>query len=882
LVIRCTDIGDILGLAAALAALVPYTGATGPVDLNGQDLSNVSAFTATNSVLAPNIYVGTGSPTGHLYQDVGTGNFDIVYYGSTPFVGWNATSSTPYFGNDPTVYGYGVSYSGNILYVTASGGYGARTLQSDGGVAINGDSGNYIQPLLITDLCSLEDGSTSSFTVDLPVPGVSALDVKNNGDIFFSNSTYQFYGSGYGYIGAGIAWDTNGRFRVGGGDPTYAYLESVGTSYTQLLLGYDNSIYTQFNVDAAGGMTIRPASNNTGVLKVANSAGTAIFTVDSTNDRLIGALGANSILFAKGGSNVTPNLSIGASGGKAVALLAGTSGSAFLYDSTGTFAIATDTRANIVGGSSSGGTQRIGMTSAGLVMVGAGTATARLHLLETTANSNILILANSDATFGNSYTFKVSNGTGGGQQKNLVITGGNSSNDAVLFENTMGVYMGTTVGTNNGVYIGDNNNTNQIPKALLHVGMDTATMPTIDANTGFILSNASATGDSASASIIAGATGFSVLNFGDTADENVGYIQYAHSTNTMSFGANTNPMLYINGTVVGIGVAANDTLTVGSPTNGTNITMGFRTLTSGGSSMRSIFTQEATTGQLSLVVDQGQNGSARAFNLTVGGATNAVHVTSVGDVIFGASAASGNKFSVLKTSTTVANILVQDLGTGDAAMAYNVSGSSYSLGIDQSDSSKFKLSNSTTLGTSDIFTIVGSTGAITLKTSASIGSSSAKQIFNASTATTVIDYDVNASSAANNTFIRLGNGTLTTASSGVTNIISSTPSINQSGTAGYTAFNINVTETATGSGAKNLLRLAVGGTERFSVSNVGIAVFGAQARLKGYTVATLPAGTQGDLAFVTDALAPSYNTAVVGGGAVVTKVFYNGTAWVAA
>lgn len=51
-------------------------------------------------------------------------------------------------------------------------------------------------------------------------------------------------------------------------------------------------------------------------------------------------------------------------------------------------------------------------------------------------------------------------------------------------------------------------------------------------------------------------------------------------------------------------------------------------------------------------------------------------------------------------------------------------------------------------------------------------------------------------------------------------------------------------------------------------------------RLPGYTVATLPAGTQGDTAFVTDALAPAFLVAVVGGGAVVTPVFYDGTNWV--
>lgn len=51
-------------------------------------------------------------------------------------------------------------------------------------------------------------------------------------------------------------------------------------------------------------------------------------------------------------------------------------------------------------------------------------------------------------------------------------------------------------------------------------------------------------------------------------------------------------------------------------------------------------------------------------------------------------------------------------------------------------------------------------------------------------------------------------------------------------------------------------------------------------RLKGYTVGTLPAATQGDSAFVTDALAPTFLATVVGGGAAVTPVFYNGSAWV--
>lgn len=50
----------------------------------------------------------------------------------------------------------------------------------------------------------------------------------------------------------------------------------------------------------------------------------------------------------------------------------------------------------------------------------------------------------------------------------------------------------------------------------------------------------------------------------------------------------------------------------------------------------------------------------------------------------------------------------------------------------------------------------------------------------------------------------------------------------------------------------------------------------------GYTVGTLPAGTVGMRAYVTDATVPTYNGALTGGGAVTVPVFYNGAAWVSA
>lgn len=62
----------------------------------------------------------------------------------------------------------------------------------------------------------------------------------------------------------------------------------------------------------------------------------------------------------------------------------------------------------------------------------------------------------------------------------------------------------------------------------------------------------------------------------------------------------------------------------------------------------------------------------------------------------------------------------------------------------------------------------------------------------------------------------------------------------------------------------------------------GSATFGGPLKLAGYTVAGLPAaGTVGRIVYVTDALTPSYNVIIVGGGAVKTPVFDNGTNWVA-
>jgi hypothetical protein len=82
-------------------------------------------------------------------------------------------------------------------------------------------------------------------------------------------------------------------------------------------------------------------------------------------------------------------------------------------------------------------------------------------------------------------------------------------------------------------------------------------------------------------------------------------------------------------------------------------------------------------------------------------------------------------------------------------------------------------------------------------------------------------------------------------------------------------FNVSLSETSAG-----VLQVGDGGV------NANGTITAKSFRLRAYTVATLPAGTQGDTAYVTDAVAPTYLGTLTGGGTVVTPVFYNGSAWV--
>lgn len=75
---------------------------------------------------------------------------------------------------------------------------------------------------------------------------------------------------------------------------------------------------------------------------------------------------------------------------------------------------------------------------------------------------------------------------------------------------------------------------------------------------------------------------------------------------------------------------------------------------------------------------------------------------------------------------------------------------------------------------------------------------------------------------------------------------------------------------------------------RFQIQTVTLGTYNATAftpgvpvALPAYTVATLPSGSEGMLAYVTDASAPTYGSTLVGGGSVRCKAFRTNSAWVA-
>jgi len=110
------------------------------------------------------------------------------------------------------------------------------------------------------------------------------------------------------------------------------------------------------------------------------------------------------------------------------------------------------------------------------------------------------------------------------------------------------------------------------------------------------------------------------------------------------------------------------------------------------------------------------------------------------------------------------------------------------------------------------------------------------------------------------------------------------------GTTNTAGANLTITGsqgTGTGAGGSIIFQVAPAGGSGTAQNALASAMVIDSAKTvrvgTGYTVATLPAaGTAGRRTYVTDATAPTFLGALVGGGSTVCPVFDNGTAWVSA
>ncbi len=107
--------------------------------------------------------------------------------------------------------------------------------------------------------------------------------------------------------------------------------------------------------------------------------------------------GTNVLYLNNGASNITPVMAISGASSKAAGFLVGSSGSAFIFDSTGPFNLAIDSKSNITSGASNGGTSRLHIDTTGRIGINTTSPSAKLDVVgDIEVNSNVNI--NSEAT----------------------------------------------------------------------------------------------------------------------------------------------------------------------------------------------------------------------------------------------------------------------------------------------------------------------------------------------------------------------------------------------------------------------------------------------------------------------------------------------------
>lgn len=193
---------------------------------------------------------------------------------------------------------------------------------------------------------------------------------------------------------------------------------SGGASYPSVIMNFLRQTTASAARDAIGAASSGSGGSLTNTTIYGSTSGN--LTMASDGKVSIGTTLPNSVFhvfksvsdfrFSEGQSSVTPTFSIINTGGsgKAAALLAGTGGAGFAYDSNGTFAILSETKSAITNNTSGSGTTQMIITTASLFGFGTTGPEKKLDINSATGACLQLTYNDNNGSAANKVTFDVS------------------------------------------------------------------------------------------------------------------------------------------------------------------------------------------------------------------------------------------------------------------------------------------------------------------------------------------------------------------------------------------------------------------------------------------------------------------------------------------
>jgi hypothetical protein len=326
-----------------------------------------------DSVAATNLSIGTTNATSIT---LGKSGVNTIVAGNLS-VGTTSSYGAITIANGAWVTGLDSAGTGYINMLSVNGNNEIQVgaaLNIDGGIVLPTDGGQ----MTFSDLpisASAVNGTAQSYT--LRVGSSNALTVYGEAD--GAGNAKNIRVAIGGSISPLYTLDVvgEGRFsgRVIGADAVgvseFTTLGQVNTMVGSAGSYIQNSTTLQtsanFNISGSGAIGTTLTVSGTGNSSFAGKVGIG---TTSPQAPLHIVSGSNTIRFNDGASSVTPNISIGTSAGKSMALMVGTGGAAFTFDSSGVFVIAGDTKSNIDGGTSNGGTVLLTVTGSGNLGLG--------------------------------------------------------------------------------------------------------------------------------------------------------------------------------------------------------------------------------------------------------------------------------------------------------------------------------------------------------------------------------------------------------------------------------------------------------------------------------------------------------------------------------